>query len=34
MLKKFIIGFAIGAMVLFGSGCTRIETGYVGLRVS
>lgn len=33
MLKKVIIGFAIGAMVLFGSGCTRIETGYVGLRV-
>ena len=33
MLKKFIIGFAIGAMVLLSSGCTRIETGYVGLRV-
>lgn len=32
-LNKFIAGIVIGTMLVFSAGCTRIETGYVGLRV-
>lgn len=31
--KKFIGGIVIGTMLVMSGGCTRIETGYVGLRV-
>lgn len=31
--KNLVGGFLIGTMVILSAGCTRIETGYVGLRV-